>query len=745
MSLQAGVRLGPYEVLSLLGSGGMGEVYRARDVRLGRDVAVKVLASSFAEDSMRLHRFAQEARSVAALSHPNILAIFDVGQEPVPFLVTELLDGETLRGLLDRGPLPLAKLTDVALQFSAGLAAAHAGGIVHRDLKPANLFVTRDGVVKILDFGLAKAAPTVWPGAVGDLTAAPTLDGTVVGTLAYMAPEQVRGAPADHRSDVFACGAILYEMLTGRRAFQGDSPADTMSAILREHPPEPELKGHSPALVRIIRRCLEKEPDRRFQSVRELRSAIESLTGATRAAVSRTGERSVAVLPFADMSVQKDQEYFCEGMAEELINALSKLPQLRVASRTSSFRFKGAQDIHHIGRQLGVDSVVEGSVRTAGKRLRVSAQLTTVNDGYQVWSDRYDRDLDDIFAVQDEIARAIVDNLKLKLGASFDAPLVRRPTDNLEAYNLYLQGRYQWIRRNAASLQKAATLFEQAVAQDSSYALAYAGLADSYMTLGHYGVLPMMHAYAKAKPAAERAVSLDPDLAEGHQAVAQTMWLFERDKAGAEREYRLAIERRAESGLIRLQLAVMLSWYGRIDDAIAEAQTGYALEPVSPLVGFYLAIVQLVAGHYEMALDQCKRLVELDPRYVLAPWAEALIRGRMSQHDQAIEAAEHAAALSNRQTFFLAALGAAYGAAGRGTAANAIVAELEGRSRKEYVQPLHFGEIFASLGDADLAFAWLDRAYAEHNSFLGLAVANPAYDSVRADPRFIALMKQMGT
>src|SRR4029453_2696613 len=244
----------------------------------------------------------------------------------------------------------------------------------------------------------------------GDLTAAPTLDGTVVGTLAYMAPEKVRGAPADHRSDVFACGAILYEMLTGRRAFQGDSPADTMSAILREHPPEPELKGHSPAASPIRRRCSEKEPAPRFQSVRELRSAIESLSGATSAAVSRTGERSVAVLPFADMSVQKDQEYFCEGMAEELINALSKLPQLRVASRTSSFRFKGAQDIHHIGRQLGVGSVVEGSVRTAGKRLRVSAQLTTVDDGYQVWSDRYDRDLDDIFAVQDEIARAIVDN-----------------------------------------------------------------------------------------------------------------------------------------------------------------------------------------------------------------------------------------------------------------------------------------------------------------------------------------------
>src|SRR5262245_26305448 len=358
----------------------MGEVYRARDPRLGRDVAIKVLPESLATDPARLHRFEQEARAVAALSHPNVLAIFDIGTGEPPFIVTELLDGETLRARIDRGPLPPRPTVDLALQLVAGLAAAHARGIVHRDLKPQNVFVTRDGVVKILDFGLAKSTG---PDASHHGADQPTMTsaGIILGTVGYMAPEQVRGENVDPRADLFAVGAILYEMATGDRAFKGDSPADTMSAVLREQPPDLSVRtGTPPALSRIVRRCLEKNANDRFQSARDLAFALESISDQHRApsaASKRADTKSVAVLPFANMSADAENQYFSDGLAEELINALTRLPGLQVASRTSAFRFRGHDaDIRQIGTELQVATVLEGSVRRAGNRLRVTAQLT---------------------------------------------------------------------------------------------------------------------------------------------------------------------------------------------------------------------------------------------------------------------------------------------------------------------------------------------------------------------------------
>ncbi len=414
MPLAAGSRLGPYELVAPLGAGGMGEVYRARDPRLGRDVAIKIISESASMDE-GLRRFEQEARAVAALSHPNVLAVFDVGAGDVPFLVTELLHGETLRALVERGPLSAERTTGLALQLVAGLSAAHAHGIVHRDLKPENVFVTSDGHVKILDFGLARRAvhgrdserSTMGP---------QTVRGTVLGTAGYMAPEQVRGLEADHRADIFACGAILFEMLTGQRAFHGDSLADTMSAVLNDPPSELLFGAGIPAaLACTVRRCLEKNAGERFQSARDLGAALESATDDPAPSFVPSGkgqQTSIAVLPFANVSADADNQYFSEGLSEDLINALTRVSGLRVASRTSSFRFRGPDaDVRQIGRDLGADAILEGSVRRSGTRVRITVQLTNTADGYLIWSERYDREMAGVFEIQDEIVESIVNAL----------------------------------------------------------------------------------------------------------------------------------------------------------------------------------------------------------------------------------------------------------------------------------------------------------------------------------------------
>jgi len=506
MSLSPGTRLGPYEIQSLMGAGGMGEVYRARDPRLGRVVAIKVLPGT--ADGSQLRRFEHEARAVAALSHPNILAIFDVGIGATPYLVTELLDGETLRARMLRGRLPLPTILDTARQFLSGLAAAHARGIVHRDLKPDNIFLTRDGVVKILDFGLAKnVVPTPATLSDVDVTSAPaTIDGAILGTVGYMAPEQVRGAAVDHRSDIFAVGTVLYEMVTGDRAFRGESPADTMSAILREQPRDvPPAAGVPPALGRIIQRCLEKAPDQRFQSAQDLRFAVEGISqtdavAPSHRASSEESAASIAVLPFTDMSAQRDQAYFCEGMAEEIINALAKVDGLRVAARTSTFQARAmTADLGQIAAALGVRHLLEGSVRTAGQRLRVTAQVVDVRDQRAVWSDRFDGAMADVFEIQDTIAERIVSAFRTRLvGATAVAPARRQYTPNVEAYQAYLQGLHH--RYTTYNLLEALRWFERATELDPGYADAHVGVAYASAVLSNFAFLPPLEARSRAPP-----------------------------------------------------------------------------------------------------------------------------------------------------------------------------------------------------------------------------------------------------
>jgi serine/threonine protein kinase len=464
MPLVLGTRLGPYEILSPLGAGGMGEVYRARDTRLGRDVAVKVLPERFASDRERLKRFDQEARAAAALSHPNILAVYDVGAiGTVSYVVTELLEGDTLRAHLRHGRLTQDRSVRIAIEVASGLSAAHGRGIFHRDLKPDNVFLTRDGQTKILDFGLAKIAGG--ESLDSDALTRGTDPGVILGTVGYMSPEQVRGAATDARADIFSVGAILYECLTGRRAFKGDSDADTLAAILDKDPPSLSSCGVDapPSLNRIVSRSLHKDPVARFQTASDFRFALESLGETGYAPTLRAPGKSVAVLPFVNMSSTSDQEYFSDGLAEEVINALAQLPELRVASRSSAFRFRGdSQDVREVGRQLGVDTVLEGSVRRAGNRLRVTVQLINVADGYHLWSERYDRELADVFAIQDEITQSIVKTLEPTL-LGRGQPVRRRHSDNLEAFELCLKGRHFWYQRSESSMRAGINCFTKAV------------------------------------------------------------------------------------------------------------------------------------------------------------------------------------------------------------------------------------------------------------------------------------------
>lgn len=509
-----------YRILSRLGGGGMGVVYEAEDTRLGRRVAIKVLPEEMADNALLLERFNREARVVASLNHPNIVTIFAVEENAgVPFIAMELVEGEALTGRITRGGLPAEQLLEIAVPLADALVAAHERGIIHRDLKPANILFGREGRLRVLDFGLAKLREELAPG--GDVTAVRGQDlteaGTVLGTVPYMSPEQVQAKTVDHRSDIFSFGVVLYELITGERPFKGDTPADLISSILRDKPRDitearVDLPDH---MGRVVRRCLEKDPGRRFQSALELRLAIDDVRQALQSDEPR-GVPSVAVLAFADMSAEKDQDYFCEGIAEELINGLGRIENLRVASRTSSFQFKGtALDVREIGHKLEVSTILEGSVRKAGNRLRITAQLVNVADGYRLWSDRFDRDMKDIFAIQDEIAESIIAALELKLSPKQRRALQNVATRDVEAYDFYLRGRKFFYQMNQKSFQFARQMYTKAIEIDPTYALAYAGLADCSSFIYQYAHASQENLEA-AQAAAARALELDPDLPDAY-------------------------------------------------------------------------------------------------------------------------------------------------------------------------------------------------------------------------------------
>ena len=538
-----GSTLSHYRVLEKLGAGGMGEVYRAEDARLKRQVALKVLPEELARDPERLRRFQREAEVVASLSHPGIVTIFSVEEaEGLHFLTMELVSGRRLDEIVPPGGMALDDFVDVAVPLVEALVAAHEKGITHRDLKPANVMVTDDGVVKVLDFGLAKLRQ---PGSVAGETEMPTealtQEGLVLGTIPYMSPEQLEGRQVDHRSDVFSMGVVLHEMITGERPFKGDSSASLISAILRDRPESvSRLRADAPpALERVILRCLQKDPERRFQTAKDLRIELEELPNAREDdAASRA--RSIAVLPFADMSPQKDQGYFCEGIAEDIINALSKIRDLRVASRMAAFRFESrTAEPGEVGGRLGVETVLSGSVRKAGQRVRISAELVNARDGYQLWSERYDRDLEDVFEVQDEISSNIVRALEVTLSPKEKKAIQRRAPVNIQAYEYYLRGRSLFHRGVKAAHGQALQMFTRAIEIDPDFAAAHAGMADlsSYARMYYGGSETDLE---RADEASRRALELAPELAEAHASRGLALSLQDRHEE-AEKAFETAV------------------------------------------------------------------------------------------------------------------------------------------------------------------------------------------------------------
>ena len=594
MPVRPGARLGPYEILAPIGAGGMGEVYRAKDTRLGREVAVKVILEELGADPHALSRFEREAKAVAALSHPNILAIHDYGKEgDVSYAVMELLEGETLRERLSKGPLPAPEAQEIAVQIASGLVAAHEKGIIHRDLKPDNVFITGAGHVKILDFGLARVIRQ-GPLAGARLSAVATEEmqtqpGTALGTVGYMAPEQARGLPADARSDIFAFGVIFYEMLAGKRPFERDSAIDTLAAILRENPPP--IPGLSPETARLVERCLHKDAAARFQSAVELKAAIAAGTVAR----SDPLKPSIAVFPFANMTGAREDDYLCEGLAEEIINDLTRIPGLRVIARTSAFAVgRMGLDVREAGARLNVGSILEGSVRREGRRGRMTVQLVTTSDGSHLWSERYDRELTDILALEEEIAANVSARLRGELMRGDGQR--QHPATDVEAQAAYLEGRYYFARGTPEALGKAKACYELAIARDPGFALAYDSLAELFWFLGFFGNVPPREAFSQSTWYAMRALELDDSLAQTHALLGMLRKELDYNWPEVERELRRARELDRQSPLVRLRYAIsLLLPQGRVAEAMAEIEGMLATDPLSLFVRWWVAVTAHLA------------------------------------------------------------------------------------------------------------------------------------------------------
>jgi serine/threonine-protein kinase len=734
-----------YKVLERLGAGSMGEVYLAEDLRLGRKVALKLLPPDLTRDEAAKTRLIHEARAASLLDHPHICTVYDIEELSSGQLLLAMAycEGETLRTRLARGPLPVEEAVELACQMAEALAEAHARGIVHRDVKPANAVVTKTGRLKLVDFGLAHLPEAT----------VLTATGTTLGTPAYMAPEQVRGEEADARADLWALGVVLYEMLAGRPPFGGESVQAVLYGVVNQAPePLDRVRAGLPAaLVRIVNRALAKDRLARYQQAEqmqaELRTCRERLSAGGAQAVSAGTPRipSIAVLPFANLSADPEQEYFCEGMTEELITALGAIEGLRVAAKASTFHLRGKDlEIRRIGEQLNVDTLLEGSVRKAGNRLRVTAQLMNVSDGYHLWSERYDRQLDDVFAVQDEIARAIVEKLKVKLIGPKEAPLVRRASANLEAYQLYLKGRYYFARRSKGRLEQAVDCFTRAIALDPDFAPALAGLADGLSVQGLYGLSPARALLPKARAAAERAVALDDTLAEAHHSLGMVHAWLAWDWNVAEREFRRALALDPNAPLTHAFYGVALAAMGRTEEAAAEAEQATALDPLSALAFFLAAAAYFLLREYGRSIESGQNALALDPGCTLAAWILSVALSEVGRHDEAVEAGERGVQMTDRNGFFVGILGHALGRAGRQDAARQVLAELLERSRPEDVAPIWLAMIHAGLGEVAESIAVLERGVPDWGSAYPLLLAGPMYSALRSDPRFGEMLRSVG-
>ena len=764
MPLTPATRLGPYEIIAPLGAGGMGEVYLARDTRLKRDIAIKVLPQEVASSPERLARFHREATTVASLNHPNIVVLHSIEEfEGTHFLTMELVEGGSLAELIAPGGLPTARVVELGIALADALTAAHEKGVVHRDLKPANVMLTKDGRVKVLDFGLAKLSisdPSAGLANAATLTMPLSADGHVVGTVPYMAPEQVRGEAVDERTDLFALGVVLYELASGKRPFAGETHVDVSHAILHDAPkPLRALRPELPqGLDRIVSRCLAKSPRERFQTSldvsNELRELRRELERSESGEVARPGAEklaSIAVLPFVNRSASADDEYFSDGLADELLSVLSKIKGLRVTARTSSFQFRGSkEDVPTIGRRLGVASLLEGSVRKAGSRIRVSVQLVNVADSSHLWSETYDRALEDVFAVQDDIAQSVVNELRTTLlGEAADSAAsgdVRAEISrankgrgtNLEARRLYLLGCHLLDQMNLEIVAKARGYLEQAVELDPGFVMAWVQLSNAHVLAAFLNGIGYAEAFERAREAVEKALSLGPDLPEAHAQLGLILMSHDWDWHGADRSLRRALELAPHDPVALRSMGQLALIRGHVQEAVQFYRRSIEHDPLSSRALFRLGMAYEAAGEPEAAEESFRRALELAPGRSSAHMHLAFVLSSQGRAEQALAEAMRAPTEHER----LFALGIiAHGTPREAESANALTRLIEKHADSMAYQ---IAEIFAVRGDPDRAFEWLEIAYAQRDPGLPDAKSSPRLRSLRMDPRWGALMKKMG-
>ncbi len=779
-----GQRVAQYEVGEEIGRGGMGVVHAAKDVELRRQVALKFLSDDLAMDGGFLERFRREARAASSLNHPNVCTIYGLGDSTGhPYIAMELLQGRTLKQRLTEGPCSQPELTEWAIQAAEGLVAAHSAGIVHRDIKPANIFLTAQGLVKVLDFGLAKVDQETGPYSRGDDLTKP---GLAVGTIAYMSPEQARGETLDARTDLFSFGAVLYEMATGQQPFTGATAALVLDAILNRTPVPPAGKNPAipAALEGIIQKALEKDRDVRYQSAADLCADLKRLRrdsdpaiAAIRDGKSATTRRrfplriavatlglllaiagllywrtraqaplsSLAVLPLANSASDPAAEYLIDGVSESLMQRLSQLPRLRVMARSTVFGYKGKTvDPRRVGRDLRVQAVLTGSVREHGDEMVIQAELVNVSDGSRLWGAQYQRKRSDLQAVQEEIAAQIAYGLRLELSDAEQKRLKRRDSASSAAYQLYLQGRYFWSKRNAAGIQKAIDLFQQAVRMDPKFALAHVGLADCYIVLNGYGLMEENEAAANGEAAARMALSIDPALSEAHTSLAFIVGMHRWKFKEAETEYKKAIELNPSYATAHQWYSLHLCAMRRPREALVEIRRALDLDPVSLIIRSDYALVLLFAKEYDQAVRECARTLEMDPAFTTAHWYLGQVYTYKGEYDKAVDELQRGASSTFGEASVAHKVGVAYARWGKHKEALENVETLKRLSANSIDAQCNLASIYAASGDKKQALAALEQALQARAGCLVWIHGSPDLESLQTDPQFLAIEERVG-
>jgi serine/threonine protein kinase/Flp pilus assembly protein TadD len=772
-----GKTISHFRVLERVAAGGMGVVYKARDEKLNRNVALKFVLEPLSKDRIAIDRFLREARAVSALNHPNVCTIYEVDEFDGSFFIAlEFLEGESLEQYTSHHTLTVIEILDIGIQLAEGLSAAHAKGIIHRDIKPSNVFVTTGHVVKILDFGLSKLTgepAEIAENGSGDDTAyggiADSVSG-IVGTFSYMSPEQARGDELDHRTDLFSLGAVIYEMASRQKAFLGETPALTLTAVLSSRPQLIRSFDQAlpPDLERLIDKALQKTRALRYQSALELAADLKrlkydisggKLTPSTTpreefpAAATHTNTRarkkkqinSLAVLPFGnEISDDPDAEYLSEGITDNIINSLSQFPGISVMARSTVFRYKNPTEPQKIGRELNVGAVLVGRVLQRGERLIVSAELVDVADGHQLWGSQYNTKFSEIFTVQEEISNQISSELRLRLSPQEKERLQHQDTRDPLAYQLYLKGRHHWNKRTTDSVRKAIRFFQQAIDQDPGYAVAYAGLADCFTLFGGYRALPPNEAWPMGRAAATKALEIDSRVAEAHNSLATSSLFYDWNGPQAEKEFKRAIQLSPQYATAHQWYTIFLAVMGRFDEALVSITRAHELDMLSLPINTHLGWAFYFFRRFDDAIKQIQATLELDPDYILALFVLGQAYTQRGKYAEAIAALQKAAGLSARLPPILSALGLVHGLAGEVDQAKQILVELAEASSKKYVSAYDLALVHLGLGQKDVALEMLNKAVKERCGWLIFLTIEPALDNLRSDPKFGDLIQAVG-